>query len=66
MPTVTPPKSWTTTPSQFRLSPETIAALDRIAAKLTEDTGIPASRTDAVRFAARVADPKSTGKKSRK
>lgn len=42
-----------TTPSQFRLSPETLAELDLIAADRTEETGIAHSRTDAVRYAAK-------------
>jgi uncharacterized protein with HEPN domain len=40
-----------TTPSQFRLQGDTLAALDRIAAYLSEQTHTRASRTDALRYA---------------
>lgn len=43
-----------TTPSQFRLSDDVLTALDRIAAKLSED-GVPHSRTDAVRKSVSIA-----------
>lgn len=58
------PTAGTTVPTQFRLGAETLAALDRIAARISEETGIPATRTDAVRAAAKLAD--ESQKKSRK
>ena len=42
----------TTTPKQFRLSPDTIADLERIK-KWLADNGHGATRSDAVRYAAR-------------
>ena len=42
-----------TTPTQFRLKRETLDDLDAIAGSATEETGIPHTRTDAVRLAAR-------------
>jgi hypothetical protein len=50
-----PPKdiSGWTKPRQFRLSEETLAELDRLAAHLTRETGVTHSRTDAIRYAAR-------------
>jgi hypothetical protein len=44
-----------TTPSQFRLSGDTLAELDAIAAQLSADNGTEANRTDAVRYASRQA-----------
>lgn len=42
-----------TTPRQFRLSEATLEELDRIAAHIEAETGVTASRADAIRFAAR-------------
>ncbi len=42
-----------TKPSQFRLGAEVLADLDLIALTLTTETGIPHTRTDAVRLAAK-------------
>ncbi len=42
-----------TVPSQFRLKFDTLADLDAIAEYLSELTGLEASRTDAIRYAAR-------------
>lgn len=58
-----------TIPSQFRLQPDTITDLDTVAARLTEDTGITHSRTDAVRHSARqarIAAEKKSKNKSKK
>jgi hypothetical protein len=51
-----------TTPTQFRLSAETLADLDQIQRHLSKD-GREASRTDAVRVAARNFAQKIGGKK---
>ncbi len=48
-----------TKPSQYRLGPDTIAALDRLAAKLSKEQGRKASRADAIRYAAIACDPKA-------
>ncbi len=58
------PTPGTTTPTQFRLGKETLAAIERIAARLTEINGVPASKADAVRHAVFHADPAK--KKARK
>jgi hypothetical protein len=42
-----------TIPRQFRLGQETLEELDRIAEHIKQDTGVPASRADAIRYAAR-------------
>jgi hypothetical protein len=56
-----------TVPRQFRLKSETLADLDEIAEHLTRTTGIAASRTDALRYAARqTADSLPQKKTSRK
>lgn len=46
-------KSNATTPTQFRLKPDTLADLDAIASWLSAANGIAHTRTDAVRYAAR-------------
>jgi hypothetical protein len=46
-------KAGLTRPAQFRLGPETRAALDLIAAHHTAVTGVNHTRTDAVRLAAK-------------
>jgi hypothetical protein len=43
-----------TVPSQFRLGPDTLADLDAVARHL-ESEGLPHSRADALRYAARQA-----------
>jgi hypothetical protein len=43
-----------TTPRQFRLAPDTLAELDMIAAHLCDRDGVPRSRADAIRYAARL------------
>lgn len=61
-----------TTPTQFRLGPDTLAELQAIADHLVSITGLPQTRTDAVRYAARQVarqlqpPAKSAEKKSRK
>ena len=50
-----PTPAGATAPSQFRLRPETLADLNYLAESLAESTGVPHTRTDAVRFAARFA-----------
>lgn len=48
--------------STFRLEPETLATLDRLAARLTRETGCRHTRTDVIRVAAMrldAAEPKS-------
>lgn len=42
-----------TVPTQFRLKPDTLADLDAIREHLAATSGVPHSRSDAVRFAAR-------------
>ncbi len=42
-----------TKPRQFRLSDETLAELDLIAADRTAETGVDHTRTDAIRYAAK-------------
>ena len=42
-----------TTPSQFRLPDDTLADLDLIKAWLESEHGQPATRTNAIRYAAR-------------
>lgn len=49
----------------FRLSPETLAELDAIAATLTAQRGIRHTRTDALRHAAREAAKRMRRAKSR-
>lgn len=44
-----------TRPVNMRLDPTTLARLDEIAEKLTARSGVPHSRTDAVRHAAVIA-----------
>lgn len=43
-----------TVPRQFRLSTETIAHLDLIVGRLKAQLGVPFSRADAIRYAARI------------
>lgn len=38
------------TPSQFRLGPEALSDIDRIAAARESETGVPHSRTDVIRW----------------
>lgn len=47
-----------TTPRNYRLAEDTLADLDLIAAKLTERDGVPRTRSDAIRFAAKEAAKK--------
>ena len=49
------------TPTIFRLSPETIADLDLIAAHHQSTTGARTSRTDALRIAAKMGAEKIRG-----
>lgn len=60
------PTPGTTTPTQFRIGDDTKADLDLIAEDRTAETGIPHTRTDAVRYATRREADRIRKKRSEK